>query len=113
MPLKLVRKSQHAHVLICRSCSEAFSSVGVPGAQSVAQELKMYLESQLLSRPGETFQVRVVESSCLDVCPVGAVSVRLVGAEGSAEKTLTWTCHPTDDAEELLQHLKGFLQPKS
>lgn len=113
MSLKLVRKSQHAHVLICRSCSEAFSSPGGSGAQTVAQQLKMYLESQLLSQPGETFQVRIVESSCLDVCPVGAVSVRLVGAEGTGEKTMTWTCHPVDDADDLLRQLKAFLQAKS
>lgn len=108
MVVKLLRRSQHAHVLVCRSCGDAFSSQQNSSGQSVSALLKKTLENELLSGQGQKWQVRIVESGCLDVCPVGAVSVRLVGAE-DGEKTLTWTCDPHQDVQELVAELKKYL----
>ncbi len=73
-------------------------------------ELKRRLEDELLS--GQGWQVRIVESGCLDVCPVGGITVRLVGAENSEHKTLTWTCEPTTGLEDLIGELKKFIVKK-
>lgn len=98
----VVRKSDHAYVLVCRTCGDAFKTT-----PSTSVQLKRLLEDGLLA--GQGWEVRVVESGCLDVCPVGAVTVRLVGAENSAHKTLTWTWQPAQDAEDLLAELRKYL----
>ncbi|NBW80596.1 (2Fe-2S) ferredoxin domain-containing protein [bacterium] len=111
MTLKLVRKSQHAHVLVCRSCGDAFASDETFRAVTASAHVKKNLESELLNgRDG--WQVRVVESGCLDICPVGAISVRLVGAENTESKTLTWTIDPKSDAGALATEIQQFLRRK-
>jgi len=102
----IVRKSDHAYVLVCRTCGDAFKTT-----PSTSTQLKRLLEDDLLA--GQGWQVRVVESGCLDVCPVGAVTVRLVGAEKSEHKTLTWTWQPAHDAEDLLAELRKYLVTRS
>lgn len=101
MSFKILRKSQHAHVLVCRTCGDVFA-----GASA---RVRKAVEDELLSIPGESWQVRVVESSCLEVCPVGAISVRLVGAEGIDFKSLTWSIEPDADVKELIDELKKYL----
>lgn len=112
MTLKLVRKSAHAHVLICKSCGDGFVSAGESSSANESARLRTQLENELLSGNGHSWQVRIVESGCLDVCPVGAVSVRLVGAEQSEHKCLTWTCEPKSDVAELLTEIKKHLIQK-
>lgn len=115
MTLKLVRKTQHAHVLICRFCGDACisqDSAGPAKSASASARLKIELENALLSSHDGSWLVRIVESGCLDVCPVGALSVRLVGADCGEDKTLTWTCDPQTDSDELISQLKQFLSRK-
>jgi len=78
-----VRCSNHPHILVCRSCGEAcrFPDSNELQRDRTSLEIKQFLEEQLLNDPSQSWSVRVVESSCLDVCPRGAVSVRLVGAK--------------------------------
>jgi hypothetical protein len=106
-PLKLVRKSQHAHILVCRTCGDGFVSAGNPSPVCKSADVKKRLEDELLG--GQGWQVRVVETGCLDVCPVGAITVRLVGAENSDHKVLTWTHDPDTDPAALLTELKKYL----
>lgn len=73
------------------------------------RQLRRALEEALLNGQVNKWQVRVVESSCLDICPVGSISVRLVGAENSEEPVLTWTIQPETDLDELLDTLKKYL----
>jgi len=106
-----VRRSHHAHLLVCRSCGEACR---FPDSDSSAQErssleIKQFLEEQLLNDPKQSWSVRIVESSCLDVCPRGAVSVRLVDAKNSEHSCLTWTVATKKQLEHLLELLKTHL----
>lgn len=105
-----VRKSHHAHILVCKSCGDGF--VAAEGSQAEAKSvlLKRRLEDELLN--GQGWQVRVVETGCLDVCPVGAITIRLVGAENSEHKSLTWTCDPDNEVEALTTELKKYLVRK-
>lgn len=103
-----VRRSHHAHLLICRSCGEAcrlFDS-NASDHERTSLEIKHFLEEELLNNPSQTWSVRVVESSCLDVCPRGAVSVRLVGAKNAEHSCLTWTVSTKNQLEELLELIK-------
>jgi|1048.fasta_scaffold47788_2 predicted metal-binding protein len=111
MTVKLVRKSQHAHVLVCKSCGDVFASDESFRGVNASSHVKKILETELLNgRDG--WLVRVVESGCLDVCPVGEMSVRLVGAENTEHKTLTWTIDPKSDAGLLVAEIQNFLKRK-
>ena len=114
MTLTLVRQSQHAHVLICSSCGEgckrSCTDIEKPENSNPSRQLKNEIEKSLLDGQKPGWLVRVVESSCLDVCPVGAISVRLVGAEGVQNRVLTWTVKPEQDTERIIEELKKHLQ---
>lgn len=106
-----VRFSNHPHLLICRSCGEAcrFPDTDSSGHERTSLEIKQFLESKLLNEPGQIWSVRVVESSCLDVCPRGAVSVRLVDAKNSEHSSLTWTVASQQELEQLLEQIKAHI----
>jgi hypothetical protein len=113
MTVTLKRRSQHAHILLCRTCGDTCVSAKESHSHSAEEhptkKLRIALENALLNGQSQKWQVRVVESSCLDVCPVGEISVRLVGAESADAKVLTWTVSPETDVEELLETLKNYL----
>ncbi|MBM3381703.1 MAG: hypothetical protein FJY29_04600 [Betaproteobacteria bacterium] len=113
MTVVLKRRSQHAHILVCRTCGDtcmsSSSTEEASNEEHPTKKLRVALENSLLNGQKEKWQVRIVESSCLDICPVGAISVRLVGAETSENKVLTWTVAPETDVEELLEALKNYL----
>ncbi|MFZ9519612.1 MAG: hypothetical protein ACO3A4_03965 [Silvanigrellaceae bacterium] len=111
MTLKLVRKSQHAHVLVCKSCGDAFVSDESFRGLTASSHVKTILEAELLNGR-EGWLVRVVESGCLDVCPVGEVSVRLVGAENNEHKSLTWTINPKAEIGDLVATIQKHLIQK-
>jgi len=106
-----VRCSNHPHILVCRSCGEAcrFPDSNELQQDRTSLEIKQFLEEQLLNDPSQSWSVRVVESSCLDVCPRGAVSVRLVGAKNSENSCLTWTVSTKNQLEQLLEQIKNHL----
>lgn len=106
-----VRRSNHAHLLICRSCGEVcrFPDADSTEVERTSAEMKHFLEDQLLNDPAQVWSVRVVESSCLDVCPRGAVSVRLVGAQNADQANLTWSISSKAQLAELLESLKSHL----
>lgn len=110
MTVNLVRKSQHSHVLVCRSCGEGCVRPDSISKENPSTLLKQAIEAALLNGERPAWNVRVVESGCLDVCPVGAVSVRLVGAETGEHKVLTWTVSPENDLKQLLEELRGHLK---
>ena len=109
MTATLVRRSQHAHILVCRSCGEACIRPGAEGAEHLSATLRKTLENAFLNGQNPAWNVRIVESGCLDICPVGAISVRLVGAENSEHKTLTWTVSSDQNIHELIQLLSKHL----
>jgi predicted metal-binding protein len=107
-----IRRSNHAHLLVCRSCGEAcrFSDSDATEHERTSLAIKHFLEEQLLNEPEQSWSVRVVESSCLDVCPRGAVSVRLVGAKNSEHSSLTWTVASQHQLEQLLSLIKTHIE---
>jgi predicted metal-binding protein len=113
MTVTLKRRGQHAHILVCRSCGDTCvttnSANDASSGEHPTKKLRIALENALLNGQSTKWQVRVIESSCLDICPVGEISVRLVGAESSESKVLTWTVSPQTDVEELLETLKKYL----
>lgn len=113
MALKPLRRSQHAHILLCRTCGDSCRKSAATSADNPTQLLRKKLELAFQGGLHSQWQVRFVESSCLDICPVGAISVRLVGAENSESKTLTWTVDPEKSLEELIETLKEHLTQSS
>jgi len=113
MTIKLVRRSQHAHLLLCRTCGDTCISsadqVAANADNHPTHLLKQHIENAFLNGQSPAWQLRVVESSCLDICPVGAISVRLVGAENSEARVLTWTCDPRADGQEIVDILKQHI----
>lgn len=113
MPAALVRRSQHAHILICRSCGDACIQQEASDLDHPAKRVRQALELAFLNGQKPPWNVRIVESGCLDICPVGKISVRLVGAEGQEYKTLTWTLSPEQDINDLIEQLRELLSRSS
>ena len=109
MALKPSRQTQHAHVLLCRSCGDSCRKNNTGSEDHPTQLLRKKLELAFQGNLHSSWQVRFVESSCLDICPVGSISVRLVGAENSESKTLTWTVDPEKSLDEIIATLKDYI----
>ncbi|MEY4065291.1 MAG: hypothetical protein RIR26_1499 [Pseudomonadota bacterium] len=109
MALKPSRQSQHAHVLLCRSCGDSCKKNVGTSEEHPTQLLRKKLELAFQGGLQNSWQVRFVESSCLDLCPVGAITVRLVGAENSESKTLTWTLDPEKSLDDMITTLKDHI----
>lgn len=88
-------------MMICTKCHKSISSKSLSQDGNSADNLKMFLKKSLKER-GALSQIRVVTSSCLDICIDDYQAVTYAPAEG---KTETFILHPEKDREELLQYL--------
>lgn len=90
-------------VLICTKCQKSISSKILKEGGDVADNLKIFLKKSL-RESGDGKKVRVVTSSCLDVCIDDTQAVTYASTHGDTE---TFAIHPERDREELLAFIKG------
>lgn len=89
-------------LLVCTKCHKSISPSSLQEEGNCGDNLKMYLKKKLKDE-GLNSQIRVVTSSCLDVCIDEEQAVSFASTSG---KTETFILHPEKDREELLEWLK-------
>lgn len=92
-------------VLVCTKCHKAINPDSLREDGNAGENLKSYLKKSF-KESGDSSKVRVVTSSCLDVCVEDFQAVTYAGVDGQTE---TFTVLPEADREELLSYLKGKL----
>lgn len=91
-----------AVVLVCTKCSKSISASALKEEGNAGENLKTFLKRSF-KESGDLSKIRVVTSSCLDVCIDETQAITIAGTDG---KTETFTVHPEKDREELLALLK-------
>lgn len=87
-------------LMVCTKCGKSISGLKEDG--NAGENLKMYLKKSLKDE-GLGKDIRVVTSSCLDVCIDEYQAVTYAPSEGPTE---TFILHPEKEKEELLKWLK-------
>ena len=90
-------------LLVCTKCSKSISSSMLKEEGNAGENLKMFLKKSLKDS-GDGKKIRVVTSSCLDICIDDTQAVTYAEAAGATESMVL---HPEKDREELLQYLKA------
>lgn len=90
-------------VLICTKCAKAIPASSLREEGNAAENLKIYLKKNL-KETGDHSKIRVVTSSCLDVCEDGLQAVTYSGIHG---ETQTMTLHPEQDRDQILSFIKS------
>lgn len=87
-------------VMICTKCNKLISEKDLKEEGNCGENLKSYLKGKVREARGR--DIRVVTSSCLDVCENGYQAVTYTPVSGNGKQTKTWVLHPEKDREELL-----------
>lgn len=87
-------------VLVCTKCHKAISHLHEDG--NAGENLKTFLKKSF-KESGDSSKIRIVTTSCLDVCIDEKQAVTYAPVDG---KTETFTIHPEKDREEFLQMLR-------
>lgn len=90
-------------VLVCTKCHKAINPSSLREEGNAGENLKTFLKKSF-KETGDLAKVRVVTSSCLDVCIDNFQAVTFAGVDGQTE---TFTVLPEADREELFKYLKG------
>ncbi|HWU42262.1 MAG TPA: hypothetical protein VN132_02450 [Bdellovibrio sp.] len=92
-----------AVVLVCTKCSKSISASSLKEEGNAGENLKTFLKKSF-KESGDLEKIRIVTSSCLDVCIEELQAVTFAPTHG---KTETFTVHPEKDRDELLNLLKS------
>lgn len=95
-----------ALVTICEKCGKSLDGLKLKEDGNAADNLKKYLKSRFKELPSPK-KVRVVTSSCIDVCIKNRVAVAYNPTGVGPQPQQTWTVHPEADREELFKILSG------
>lgn len=90
-------------VFICTKCHKAIPPDSLTLEGNAGENLKMYLKSKLRDL-GRGAQVRVMTSSCLDVCLDGVQAILVADVNGQQQ---TFTLHPEQEKDVVLDYLKS------
>ncbi|MFM6926931.1 MAG: (2Fe-2S) ferredoxin domain-containing protein [Bdellovibrio sp.] len=90
-------------VLICTKCHKSISPSLLKEEGNAADNLKMFLKKSF-KESGDLSKVRVITTSCLDVCIDDLQAISFAPEDG---KTEMFTIHPEKDREEFLELLKS------
>jgi predicted metal-binding protein len=95
-----------AIVMVCTKCAKSISSKSLKEEGNAGENLKTFLKKSF-KETGDLSKIRVVTSSCLDVCidETQAVTYAAVGGD-----TITLTVHPEEDRKELLNFLRDKIK---
>lgn len=89
-------------VMICTKCSKAISSKSLQEEGNTGENLKTFLK-KTFKESGDLSKIRIVTTSCLDVCIDEYQAVSYAPVDGDTE---TYILHPEKDRQELLQLLR-------
>lgn len=89
--------------LICDKCGNKLATDGAPNP---AGELRTWLKAELKSK-GAWGKVRVMGSSCLDICPKGAVTIGVL-SDLPGEPAKCWIIDPTKNRDEILNEILSY-----
>ena len=89
-------------VMICTKCHKGISSSLLKEDGNSAYNLKMFLKKSF-KETGDQEKIRVVTSSCLNVCIEDRMALSFAKSNGETE---TYTVHPEKDREILLNTLR-------
>jgi len=89
-------------LLVCTKCSKSISPSMLKEEGNAGENLKMFLKKNL-KESGDGKKIRVVTTSCLDVCMDDFQAVAYAEAAGATE---TMILHPEKERDELLTFLK-------
>lgn len=98
-----------AVVMVCEKCGKSLDGLKLKEEGNAAENLKKYLKSQLKER-GYGKEIRVVTSSCLDICIKNEVAVSYCPVDTNKHPQQTFTVHPEQDREQILNYLIGTLK---
>ncbi len=90
-------------LLVCTKCHKSISGSMLKEEGNSGDNLKAFLKKSL-KEGGDLSKVRVVTSSCLDVCEDNFQAVTYASTTG---KTETFILHPEKDRQELLEFLRS------
>lgn len=90
-------------VMVCTKCHKAITPESLSQEGNSGENLKNFLKKSLRDT-GDSGKIRVVTSSCLDVCidNFQALTYAPVGGE-----TETFIAHPENDRAEVLAYLRA------
>lgn len=94
-------------LLICERCGKSFIPGTLKEPGEPAENLKKYLKSQLKDQ-GLSGDIRVMTSSCLGICEDNKQALTYLPSAGPGVET--YTVHPEEDREVILDYLKGKLE---
>ncbi|WP_413569412.1 (2Fe-2S) ferredoxin domain-containing protein [Bdellovibrio sp. HCB117] len=89
-------------VLVCTKCHKSISSKSLHEEGNAGENLKTFLKRSF-KESGDLSKIRIVTSSCLDVCIDELQALTYASVDGDTE---TFTVHPEADREELMQILR-------
>ncbi|MGZ3743839.1 MAG: (2Fe-2S) ferredoxin domain-containing protein [Pseudobdellovibrionaceae bacterium] len=98
-----------AVVLICEKCGKSLDDLKLKEPGNASENLKKYLKSQLKEQ-GHGKQIRVVNSGCLDICQKNKVAMSYNPVDTSKHPQQTFTVHPEEDREQVLNYLLKTLK---
>lgn len=99
-------KWQKGIMMVCTACQKkTLNGVELKLEGNAGENLKSYLKNEMIQL-GHGKTIRVITSSCLDVCEKGAQAVSYCPVDG---KTEVYTLHPEMDKDSLLEFLKNKL----
>lgn len=91
-------------LLICTKCGKTMDELNLQDPEP-AETLKKHLKQEMKNK-GLSEKIRVMTSSCLDICIPQAQAVCYVPQGGSGNASgEAWTLHPEEDREALLHFL--------
>jgi predicted metal-binding protein len=93
-----------AAVLICTKCHKAIKPSLLTEEGNCGENLKTFLKSKM-REAGKQNEIRVMTSSCQNVCEPDTQAVTFVPVTPSAKHTETFVLHPENEREELLNWL--------
>jgi len=98
-----------AVVMICEKCGKSLGDLKLKEEGNASENLKRYLKGQL-KEMGHGKQIRVVNSGCLDVCIANKVAISYNPIDTTKHHQQTFTVHPEEDREQILNYLLGTLK---
>ncbi|MEN0060488.1 MAG: (2Fe-2S) ferredoxin domain-containing protein [Bdellovibrio sp.] len=89
-------------VLVCTKCHKSISSRLLKEEGNAGENLKTFLKKSF-KESDDLSKIRVVTSSCLDVCIDDYQAVTYAPVQGATE---TFILHPEEERQLLLNHLR-------
>jgi len=91
-------------LLVCLRCARKLDAVTEDGRTILRQELRARIIA-------DSIPLRVVETSCLGLCPEGAITAAL-GRDLGGARPQFYTVAAQDDGEALYRHLRRRIAPE-